>query len=54
MLITNLSSLIISNDDDNLEIPGYDLFRVDHPPNTIRGGVCILLLLLMIYFNFGL
>ena len=24
----------ISNDDDNLEIPGYDLFRADHPSNT--------------------
>ena len=31
----------ISNDDDNLEIPGYDLFRADHLSNTKRGGVCI-------------
>ena len=31
----------ISNDDENLEIPGYDLFRADHPSNTKRGGVCI-------------
>ena len=31
----------ISNDDDNLEIPGYDLFRADHPSNTKQGGVCI-------------
>ena len=31
----------ISNDDDNLEIPGYDLFRADHPSNTKRGSVCI-------------
>ena len=31
----------ISNDDGNLEIPGYDLFRADHPSNTKRGGVCI-------------
>ena len=31
----------ISNDDDNLEIPGNDLFRADHPSNTKRGGVCI-------------
>ena len=31
----------ISNDDDNLEIPGYDLFRADHPSNTKRGGVFI-------------
>ena len=31
----------ISNNDDNLEIPGYDLYRADHPANTKRGGVCI-------------
>ena len=31
----------ISNADDNLEIPGYDLFRADHPSNTKRGSVCI-------------
>ena len=31
----------ISNDDDNLEIPGYELYRGDHPSNTKRGGVCI-------------
>ena len=31
----------ISNDDDNLKIPGYDLFRADHSSNTERGGVCI-------------
>ena len=31
----------ISNDDDNLEFPGYDLFRADHPSNTKRCGVCI-------------
>ena len=31
----------ISNDDGNLEIPGYDLFRADHPSNTKQGGVCI-------------
>ena len=31
----------ISNDDDNLEIPGYDLYRADHPSNTKRDGVCI-------------
>ena len=24
-----------------MEIPGYDLFRGDHPSNTKRGGVCI-------------
>ena len=31
----------ISNNDDNLEIPGYDLYGADHPSNTKRGGVCI-------------
>ena len=31
----------ISNDDDNLEIPGYHLLRADHPSNTKQGGVCI-------------
>ena len=31
----------ISNDDDNLEIPGYDLYRGDHSSNTKRGGFCI-------------
>ena len=31
----------ISNDDDNLEIPGCYLFRADHPSNTKREGVCI-------------
>ena len=28
-----------SNDDDSLEVPGYNLFRADHPSNTKRGGV---------------
>ena len=31
----------ISNDDYNLEIPCYDLFRADHPSNTKLGGVCV-------------
>ena len=26
-------------DDDNLEISGYDLIRVDHPSNSRQGGV---------------
>ena len=30
----------ISPDDDNLEIPGYNIIRKDHPSNTKRGGVC--------------
>ena len=31
----------ISSDNDNLEIPGYDLFRAAHLSNTKRDGVCI-------------
>ena len=31
----------ISNDDDSLEVPGYNLFKADHPSNTKRGGPCI-------------
>ena len=31
----------ISPDNDNLELPGYDLVRTDNPTNTKRGGVCI-------------
>ena len=30
-----------SPDDDNLEIPGYNIIRKDHPSNTNRGGVCV-------------
>ena len=26
--------------DDNLEIPGYNLIRADHPSEDKRGGVC--------------
>ena len=37
---TYLNSSIL-NDDYNLEIPGYNLFRADHQSNTKRGGVCI-------------
>ena len=37
---TSLDSSI-SNDDDDLEIPGYDLYRADYPSKTKRGGVCI-------------
>ena len=32
-------SLILAN--DNLDIPGYDLFRTDYPSKTKRGGVYI-------------
>ena len=31
----------IPYDDNNLEIPGYDLIRADHPPNSKQGGVCV-------------
>ena len=27
--------------DPNLEIPGYNMYRADHPSNCKRGGVCI-------------
>ena len=30
-----------TEDDDNLQIPGYDLIRSDHPSNSKRGGVAI-------------
>ena len=30
-----------SPDDYNLEIPGYNIIRKDHPSNTKRGGVCV-------------
>ena len=40
LLETYLDSTIQS-DNDNLEIPGYNLFRSDHPSNNKRGGVCI-------------
>ena len=31
----------ITEDDDNLQVPGYDLIRSDHPSNSKRGGVAI-------------
>ena len=31
----------ISNNDKNLEIPGYDSYRADHPSDSKQGGVCI-------------
>ena len=37
---TYLNSETLSND-ENLNIPGYNLVRVDHLTNTKRGGVCI-------------
>ena len=29
------------SDNDNLQIPGYKLIRVDHPSNQKQGGICI-------------
>ena len=37
---TYLNSEIVS-DDKNLEKPGYNLVREDHPSNSKRGGVCV-------------
>ena len=37
---TYLNSETLSND-ENLNIPGYNLIRADHLSNTKRGGVCI-------------
>ena len=37
---TYLDSSILS-DDNNLEIPGYDLIRAHHPSNSKQGGVCV-------------
>ena len=37
---TYLNSSILY-DDDNLEFPGYNLIRADHPSDNRRGGVCI-------------
>ena len=37
---TYLDSSIL-HDDNNLQIPGYNLYRKDHPLNIKRGGVCI-------------
>ena len=31
----------IPSDNENLEIPGYNLVREDHPSNSKRVGVCI-------------
>ena len=35
-----LNSKTLSND-ENLNVPGYNLIRTDHLSNTNRGGVCI-------------
>ena len=31
----------IPSDDENLEIPSYDLIRAEHPSNSKLGGVCV-------------
>ena len=31
----------IPSDDSDLEMPGYDLIRADHPSNSRRRGVCV-------------
>ena len=31
----------IPSDNENLEIPGYNLVREDHPSNSKRAGVCV-------------
>ena len=31
----------IPSDDNNLELPCYELIRVDHSSNSKRGGVCV-------------
>ena len=38
---TFLDSSILLCDDVNLDIPGYNLVRADHPANGKHGGVCI-------------
>ena len=37
---TDLNSRI-SSDDENMEIPRYNLVRKDHPSNSKRGGICV-------------
>ena len=37
---TFLNSKVLT-DDENLQIPGYSIARVDRPSNTKRGGVCV-------------
>ena len=41
MSLRNLSQVQISSDEDNLEIPGYNIIRNDPPCNTKRGDVCV-------------
>ena len=35
----------IPSDDDNLELPGYNLVRADNPTNTKRGGFAFIIII---------
>ena len=37
---TFLNSKILT-DDENLQVPGYNIARADHPSNINRGGLCV-------------
>ena len=41
LFVRNISRLSIPSDDNNFEIPVYDLTRAGHPCNSKRGGVCV-------------
>ena len=41
MFIRNFFNSEILTDDKNLQIPGYNIARVDYPSNTKRGGLCV-------------
>ena len=43
----SIRDLSILHDDDNLQTPGYNLYRKEFPLNVKRGGVCI-------YYNISL
>ena len=39
--LKHTSTLGITEDDENLQVSGYDLIRSDHPSNSKRGGIAI-------------
>ena len=39
--LKHTSALGITEDDENLQVSGYDLIRSDHPSNSKRGGIAI-------------
>ena len=41
MFIRNFLNSEILTDDENLQIPGYSIARVDHTSSIKRGGVCV-------------